>query len=435
MDIALLFFLILLNGAFSMSEIAVVASRKARLQRLADDGDPGARSALALHTEPSTFLSTIQVGITSVGILSGAIGEAVLTDPFAAWLSGFPPLEPYSRGIALTLVVAGLTYFSVVVGELVPKHLGLRAPEGIASRVARPLNVLSRAARPLVWLLSASSRLLLRLLGARRGNEPPITDEEIKVLMEQGAKAGVFHASEQAIVANVLRLDEQRVAAIMTHRGEIYLIDLDAPEDEIRRRLADSPYERIVVCRGGLEHIVGILRSADLLQAALAGKPLDIEGALRAPLYVPESLTTTRLLENFRKARMQFALIIDEYGELEGLVTLTDVLTAIVGELPSSVAEDAWEMIQHADGSWWLDGGVSIEHFKSALGIGTNLPGETDHAYNTLGGFVMHMQGRVPAVADQFEWKDLRFEVLAMDGHRVDRMRITRTDSDVIDAA
>ncbi len=227
MDIALLLFLILLNGVFAMSEIAVVTSRKARLQRLADDGSPGAHSALSLHTEPSSFLSTIQVGITTIGILSGAIGEAALADPFAVWLSGFPLIAPYAEGIALTIVVAGLTYFAVVVGELVPKRLALIAPEGIASLISRPMILLAKAARPLVWLLSSSSSLLLRLTGARRKEEPPVTDEEIRVLMEQGAEAGVFHESEQVIVSNVLRLDDQRIESIMTPRKDIYLLDLN----------------------------------------------------------------------------------------------------------------------------------------------------------------------------------------------------------------
>ncbi len=427
MDIALLLFLILLNGVFAMSEIAVVSSRKSRLQRLADDGSPGAHSALALHGEPSNFLSTIQVGITSVGILSGAIGEAALADPLAAWLGQYALLEPYAKGIALTLVVVGLTYFSVVVGELVPKRLGLLAPEGIASLIARPMNALSRFARPLVWLLSSSSSLLLRLMGARRKEEPPVTDDEINVLMEQGAEAGVFHESEQEIVSNVLRLDEQRIVSIMTHRSDIYLIDLGDPDEEIRRRLAESPYERIVVCRDGLEHIIGILRTSDLLKAALEGAPLDIEGVLRAPLFVPESVTTTQLLENFRTARMQFALIVDEYGELDGLVTLTDVLTAIVGELPSSDLPEELDLVEREDGSWLADGSVSIDRLKSALEIDEDLPGEAENAFNTLGGFIMHMLGRIPTVTEHVEWEDLRFEVMDMDKNRVDKVLVTRT--------
>lgn len=429
MDIALLFVLILLNGVLAMSEIAVVSSRKARLQKLADDGSPGAKSALALNNEPSTFLSTVQVGITTVGILSGAIGETALADPLTSWLTGFALIEPYARGIALTIVVVGLTYFSVVVGELVPKRLGLLAPESVATLIAPPMNMLSRIAKPLVWLLSASSSFILRIMGARRREEPPVTDEEIKVLMEQGAEAGVFHESEQTFVSNVLRLDEQRIGAIMSHRKDIYVLDLDDPEEEIRRHIAESPYARIVVCRDGLDHIVGILRTADLLKSALAGEPLNVESVLRAPLYVPEGVSTTQLLENFRKARSQHALIVDEYGELQGLVTLTDVLTAIVGDLPSFDAPEDTDVVAREDGSWLMDGSVTTERLKYVLEIEADLPGEDENAFNTLGGFVMHMMGRIPAVADHFENSGWRFEVMDMDKNRVDKVLVAYSAS------
>lgn len=426
LDIVLLLFLVLFNGVLAMSEIAVVSSRRARLQKLADDGSPGARSALSLHVDPSKFLSTIQVGITSVGILSGAIGEAAIADPLAAWLSRSAVLEPYARGIALTVVVVVLTYFSVVIGELVPKRLGLLAPETIASLVAGPMNLLARVAKPLVWLLSASSSSVLRLFGARRKEELPVTNEEINVLMEQGAEAGVFHESEQALVSNVLRLDEQRIVSIMTHRTDIYVLDLDSPEAQIRDRIAASPYTRIVVCRDGLDHIVGILRTADLLKAALAGDTLPIEEFLRPPLYVPEGATTTALLENFRRARMQMALIVDEYGELQGLVTLTDVLTSIIGDLPSSDAQQEQDIVVREDGSWLIDGSVTIERLKSALQIDDDLPGEKENAFNTFGGFVMYVLGRVPAVADHFTTAGLRIEVIDMDKNRVDKVLVAR---------
>ncbi|MFT3850505.1 MAG: hemolysin family protein [Propionivibrio sp.] len=426
MDIFLLLLLILLNGVLAMSEIAVVSSRKARLQKLADDGSPGAQSALELNNEPSGFLSTVQVGITTVGILSGAIGENALADPLAHWFSGFSFLEPYARGLALTLVVVGLTYFSVVVGELVPKRLGLLAPESIAALIATPMNVLARMTRPLVWLLSSSSSLLLQLVGARHRGDPPVTDDEINVLMEQGAEAGVFHESEQVIVSNVLRLDEQRIGAIMTHRNDIYVLDLDEPEDVIRTCLAESPFTRIVVCRDGLDHIIGILRTADLLKLALAGEKLDIERFLRPALYVPEGVSTTHLLESFRKAHQQCALIVNEYGELQGLVTLTDVLTSIVGELPSSDTPNEQDIVERTDGSWLVDGGVAIERLKLVLKIEDDLPGEDENAFNTLGGLVMYVLGRIPTVTDQFDVADYRFEVVDMDKNRVNKVLLTR---------
>lgn len=424
--LALLLLLIILNGILAMSEIAVVSSRKARLQKLADDDSPGAESALALHNEPSTFLSTIQVGITTVGILSGAIGETAMADPLAAWLSSRGFTEDYARGTSMTVVVAALTYFSVVIGELVPKRLGLLAPEKIASLIAPPMNMLSRLARPLVWLLSASSNFLLKIMGAV-GKEPsPVTNEEIKVMMEMGAETGVFHESEQAIVSNVLRLDEQRIGEIMTHRNDIYVLDLDQPEADIRNCIAESTHTRIVVCRNGLDNIVGILRTADILKDALSGKPLAIEQSLRPALYVPEGVSTTHLLENFRKARQQCALIVDEYGELQGLVTLTDVLTSIVGELPTSDITEEQDIVVREDGSWIIDGSVTIERLKSALKIDTDMPGEEENAFNTLGGFVMYTLGRIPAISDHFESSGCRFEVVDMNKHRVDKVLVAR---------
>ncbi len=425
MDVALLLLLILLNGVFAMSEIAVVSSRKSRLQNLADDGSPGAGAALSLHQEPSGFLSTIQVGITSVGILSGAIGEAALADPLAAWLTGFPLLAPYAKTAALAVTVVALTYFSVVVGELVPKRLAMLAPETIASLVARPMIVLAKLTHPLVVTLSTSSSFILSILGARRRDEPPVTDDEIKVLMEQGAEAGVFHESEQEIVSNVLRLDEQRIPAIMTPRREMFALDLDEDVEILRQRIAETVYSRVVVCRGGLDHILGVLQTGDLLKHTIHGHCItaaDIESALHPALFVPETVTTTRLLENFRRARLQFALIVDEYGDVQGVVTLTDVLAAIVGELSVPEAPEDRDMVRREDGSWLVDGDVGIERLKSTLEIGEDLPGEDEHGFHTLGGFMMHVLGRIPAPTDHFVAAGWRFEIMDMDRNRVDKV-------------
>src|SRR5574338_394793 len=402
MDIVLILLLILINGMFAMSEIAVVSARKARLQNLAESGSPGAQAALSLHQEPTSFLSTVQVGITTVGILSGAVGERTLADPFGEWLAQMPLLAPYAKAIALSVVVVGLTYFSVVVGELVPKRLGLLAPESIASLVARPMMWLSGMGKPLVWLFSVSSDVLLKVMGAQR---------------------------KQEIVSNVLRLDEQRIRAIMTPRKDIYVIDLDDDEATIRQRVAESPYHRVVVCRDGVDNVVGVLQTGDLLKRAIAGQSLsaaDVEGTLKPPLYVPETVTTTQLLENFRQSRMQFALIVDEYGELQGLVTLTDVLTSIVGEIDIPSAPEEQDMVQREDGSWLVDGSVSVERLKSVLDIDDELPDEDENEYNTVGGFVMHSLGRIPVAADYFECVGLRFEVMDMDRTRVDKVMVSR---------
>jgi putative hemolysin len=425
MDVLLLLLLILLNAVFAMSEMAVVSSRKARLQRMADDGFPGAKSAMALNEEPSAFLSTIQVGITTIGILSGVVGEGLLASSIAAWLSQSEWLAPYAKGFSVALVVVIITYLSVVIGELVPKRLALLAPERIASVVARPMVWLAGITRPLVLALSSSSNLLLRLLGARRADEPPVTDDEIKVLMEQGAEAGVFHESEQAIVSNVLRLDDQRIGAIMTPRMDIYAIDLDEGEDVVRARIAESPHSRVVVCRGGLEHILGVLRIGDLLKPVLRGDPFDVQPYLAPPLFVPETISTTQLLESFRKERVQFGLIVDEYGDLQGLVSLTDVLTSIVGDLPEPDDTGDTDVVRREDGSWLVDGSVGIERLKQVLEI-DELPAEDERGFHTVGGFAMHRLGRIPSVADHFEAAGFRFEVVDMDRNRVDKVLVAR---------
>ncbi len=428
MDIVLIFVLILVNGLFAMSEIAVVSSRKSRLQNLADDGSLGAKAALDLHQEPSSFFSTIQVGITSVGILSGAIGEAAIADPLAEWFAGIPLLAPYAKTVALTITVVCLTYISVVVGELVPKRLAMLAPEGIASLIARPMIVLARITHPLVVILSSSCSAILRLLGARTKEEQPVTNDEINVLMEQGAEAGVFHESEQELVSNVLRLDEQRIAAIMTPRREMFVIDLDEDEEAVRQRIVDTEYSRLVVCRDGLDQVLGILQTGDLLKKAIPGHCItssDIESVLHPPLYVPETVTTTQLLESFRHARLQFALIVDEYGDVQGLVTLTDVLASIVGELSVPEAPEDRDMLQREDGSWLVDGDVGVERLKSVLDIDDDLPGEDERGFHTLGGFIMHSLGRIPRPTDHFSALGWRFEVMDMDGNRVDKVLVS----------
>lgn len=435
MEIALLIALVLLNGVFAMSEIAVVSSRKARLQSLADDGDQGARVALAMHQEPSNFLSTIQIGITSVGILSGAIGETALAIPLAEWLALIPGFEPHASIFALVVTVVVLTYFSVVIGELVPKSLGLLAPEAVAASVARPMLLLTRFSHPMVVLLSGSCAAILGLFGARRSEELPVTDDEIRVMMEQGAEAGVFHRGEQELVANVLRLDEQRIPAIMTPRREMVVIDLEEGEGEVRHCIAESGHSRLVVCRGGLGNILGVLKTGDLLPGVAYGRALtivDIEKVLCPPLYVPETVSTAQLLENFRRARLQFALIVDEYGEVEGMVTMMDVLAAIVGDVATADCGEERDMIRREDGSWLIDGNVVLERLKTVLEIDGDLPAEESQAFHTVGGLVMHILGRVPAPADYVEAGGWRLEVMDMDRHRLDKVLASRIPSPVL---
>lgn len=425
MDLVFIFVLIVINGIFAMSEIAIVSSRSARLQRLVDEGKRGAAAAFKLHGEPSRFLSTIQVGITSVGILNGAVGETALADPIAAWLRTLPVMADYARGIALAFTVVVLTYFSVVVGELVPKRLALLAPERFAAVISVPMTWLAKITRPLVWLFSASGDLVLRLFKADRGKGLPVTDEEIEVLMEQGAEAGIFHESEQAIVSNVLRLDELTVAAIMTPRTDLYSVDLHDPEMEIRRAIADSPHNRIVVCEDGLDNVIGILQRGDLLAPALAGQDLDVRSVMRPPVFVPRSVSTTHVLESMRRTRTQSALAIDEYGTVQGIVTLNDIFAAIVGDMPEESGLEQ-DLVQRDDGSWLVGGGVTVDRLKGVLELEAELPGEEDNVFHSVGGFLMHALGRVPRVTDRFDSHGWRFEVVDMDGRRVDKVLVAR---------
>lgn len=424
MDIGLILVLILINGVFAMSEMSLVSSGLARLQKLAGEHRAGARSALKLHKDPSRFLSTVQVGITSVGILSGALGEEALTEPLRRQLAEVPLLLPYAETIALISTVIIITYFSVVVGELVPKRLALLHPERIAVVIARPMNALSTITSPLVWLLSSSSTLLLRLFGAHLPPQTTVTNEEIKLLMEIGAESGVFHASESHLVANVLKLDEQRVGAAMTPRQQIFAIDLNDDEAVISAKIADCPYARAVVCRNGLENVVGILQRSDLLKPAMAGAALNIVSILHAPLYVLESMTLSQLLEYFQEKRADLALIVDEYGDIEGLVTLSDVLKAIVGHLPNRTNLDV-EVVQRADGSWLVDGGLSIQRLKTLIGFDGQLPGETENSYHTVGGFILFYLEKIPQVADAFDFELWRFEIVDIDGTRIDKVLVS----------
>ena len=429
MELVLILFLIVLNGVFAMSEIAVVSARKARLQVRADAGHNSANRVIALQEKPAGYLSTIQVGITSIGILSGAVGESALAVPLAESLATVPALEPYARGLSLALVVALITYLSVVIGELVPKRLALLAPETIAGFIVRPMSWLAAAARPLVWLLSSSSDLLIRLLGAHNREAAPVSDEEIRVLMEQGAEAGVFHVSEQALVANVLRLDEQSINEIMTPRKDVYYIDLENSHEVIHQRIISSPHTRILVCEGGLDNIVGVLRTNDLVRAVLAGEAADVRKVLRTPVFIPESITSTALFEQFRQTRAQMACIVDEYGDLTGIVTVTDVLEAIVGDLPEDGEEVSPEMVQRSDGSWLVDGSMTIQRFKDAFGL-SRLDDEAEDEYYTMGGFAMHRLGKVPMAADTFACAGFSFEVVDMDRSRVDKLLVVKLPED-----
>jgi putative hemolysin len=424
-EVLIVLLLILANGVFAMSEIAVVAARKVRLQQRAEDGDERARSALELAKHPAQFLSTVQVGITLVGILAGAYGGATIAETLAARVATVPVLAPYAEGIALAGVVAAISFLSLVIGELVPKNLALRHPETLASWVARPMMGLARLGGPVVAVLTMTTNLILRVFGIRGQAEPHLTEEEIRAVISQGAESGVLEAAEESIVQRVLQLGDQRVAGIMTPRPDIEWIDVDATPDELREFLASHSHTQFVVCHGGLDNVLGIVRSADLLPMAMRGSAIDLRSLTREALFVPDSMTAVQLLESFRGSHKHVALVMDEFGAVEGLVTLTDLLEALVGHLPAEPGEDARVFVHRADGSWLIDGSAAMDEVAARLAL-EPVPDSETGAYHTLGGFVMARLGRVPKTADRFDWGGHQFEVVDMDGRRIDKVLVKR---------
>jgi putative hemolysin len=430
MDVVVLLILILVAGTLNMCEIAVVSSRRARLQQWADEGRAGAARALALAEEPGQFMSSIQIGVTFIGILVGAVGEATLSARLAAGLSTVPWIESYSHALALGVVVAAIALVTLVLGELVPKRIALHHPEGLASAMAPALDILTSSMLPLVRVLNVVTEFFLRLVGAKPPSEPPVTEEEINVLMEQGAEAGVFEQHEQAMVSRVFRMDEERIWMAMTPRVDIVYFDLDEPFEVNRRKLLASGHSRFPVCHGGLDNVVGILRAKTLLDDALQGKPMDLASDAATPLYVPGTLTVTELLETFKKQRQHIALVIDEYGEVQGVVTINDVMERLVGDIATVAESTEPDIVARDDGSWLVDGDVGIGRFRELMGIEEELPDESTESYRTLGGFAMMQLGRVPHVGDHFETHGLRLEVVDMDRNRVDKLLIARVSGD-----
>ena len=428
MEIVALLFLIVLNGTFAMSELALVSSRKPRLQQWADEGRRGAAGALALSSNPANFLSTIQIGITVISITSGAFAEATIAQRLSAWLSTWPVTADHAPLLATTAVVTAITAVSLIIGELVPKRLALLNPERIASAMARPMSWLPMAAYPVVRLLSLTTGAVLHLIGIRPSAEPPVTEEEIQILMDHGTRAGVFEAHERKLVSRVFRLDELTVEAIMAPRGDIVYLDLDQSKDENLRRAVASHHSRFPVCRGSLDNVQGLIFTKHLLSDAIAGKGLTLEAHLVAPLYVPETITVMTLVELFRKHRETAALAVNEFGDVQGLVTLHNVMEALAGDIAVAGEEGERDFVRREDGSWLMDASMTLQRFRDVLDLRGSLPAEEEDTYHTLAGFVITQLGRIPRAGDTFNWGDYRFEVVDMDGNRVDKVIVARED-------
>lgn len=426
-EIVIILILILANGVFSMSEIALISSRQARLQQLVNEGNRNAKLALKLAKNPGQFLSTIQVGITLVGVLTGAFGGATLSEPLAAYLSSIKPLARYSEQLAFGLVVVAITYLTLILGELVPKHIGLRNPERLATFFAPVMQVLFKIAAPVVHFLNGSTNIVLRLLGIKAADEQPVSEEEIKLLLQQGTQVGVFEAVEHDMVLRIFRMSDRRASTIMTPRTDIEWIDLKDTEEDIRKILVESSHSRFPVAEGDLDNVLGILHIRDLTSESLGRSETDLKTSIRhlaqKPVYVPESVPAFNVLETFKKSREHLSLVIDEHGGIQGIVTLNDVLEAIVGDIPVGDAPQEESIVRRADGSWLVDGMLPIDEFMAFFNLRRS-PEEDSGGYQTLGGFVMTKLGRVPNTSDQFDWKGVHFEVIDMDGKRVDKVLV-----------
>ncbi len=422
--------LIVVNGLLAMSEMAIVTSRRVRLQQMAQDGNRGAEAALDLAETPNRFLSTLQIGITLVGIFAGAIGGATIARAVADLLSQADALEPYAGLISLVIVVGTITFLTVLLGELVPKRIALLKTESIAAAVARPMRALSVVAWPVVRLLSLVTDGILTLLGIDTEVKTSLTEEEIRMLVDQGARAGIIEEVERDMVESVFLLGDRTLEAIMTPRPEIVWLDVNAPQEQIRLTVQGSSNSRFPVCDGHLDKTLGLVRAKDLLANCLAGERLSLSEVMQDPLFVPESAQALQVLERFRETGVHLAMLVDEYGGIEGLVTSFDILEAIVGDIPTLAEIDQPPMIQRKDGSWLVDGLTSVDDFKRALEI-RSLPGEG--TFQTVGGFVVFMLGSLPAAGSHFGYGGMRFEVADMDGRRVDKVMVEKgpTESQV----
>jgi putative hemolysin len=414
-DLVIILVLFMANGLFAMAEMAIIASRRVRLEARAEAGSRGARAALRLSREPGRFLSTIQTGVTLIGIVTGALSTTAITAPIAIVLRDFPWIPPaFNAGLAFVLGVGLTTFLSLIVGELVPKQIALRRSEAIAVMVARPLSLVSRIILPAVWLLDVTTRLVLTLIGMQRVEKEMVSEEEVRTLIAEGTQSGVFHPSEEAMVGRVLRFADRPVRSIMTPRADVIWIDPNADRAEIARIIAESRHTRLPVGTGGGEHFLGVVH-------VLAGEALDLHAALTPAPAVYVAIPVLRTLEILRQSGSRMALVVDEYGGLEGIVTLTDVLEAIVGELPEAGRGEQPGIVDGKNGELIVDGLVAIEDIKLRLGLQA-LPGEDD--VTTIGGFVLTALGRLPKPGDRVDYAGYVFEVLSMTARRVDKLRI-----------
>ncbi|WP_067257550.1 hemolysin family protein [Methanobrevibacter cuticularis] len=423
LEILILVILIILNGLLAMSEMAIVSSRRIKLQKMMKQGQKNAEIAIELIEDPNQFLSTTQIGITLIGILTGAVGGATLSRPVADFLVQY---FPYGDVIAILIVVLITTYFTLVIGELVPKRVSLNNPEKIAVKIAKYMKILSKICGPLVPILSKSTNFVLRILGINKTKESLVTEDEIKLLIEEGIEHGTIEKEEEDIIKRVFRLDEQKIDMLMTPRTDIVWIDLDEGIDELKKKIIQSERSIFPVAKGELDNILGVVQTKDILSSLFVDGDINLEICLKKPLIVPENLPSLHILKQFKenKEYVHMALVVDEYGSVEGLITLNDVLEGIVGDIPGIDETDDPTAIQRKDGSWLIDSGLAIDRFKELFEIEENMPQEQEDNYTTLAGFVLSYLGKIPETGEVFDWTDLEFEIVDMDGYHIDKILV-----------
>lgn len=432
MEIFILIGLIVLNGLFAMSEIAIVTARKSRLTALAHGGSSTAKAALKLAEDPTQFLSTVQIGITSIGILNGIFGESILAEPLSLWLQTFGLSPDLTNIFSTVLVVIIVTYVSIVIGELVPKRIGQVSAESIACIMAKPMVFLAIATKPFVWMLSGSTHALMRLMGFSHRLDDNVTQEDIQAMLQEGSSAGVIEHNEHAMVKNVFRLDERTISSLMVPRSDIVFLDLNLPLDANLQTVMQSPHSRFPVCRNNVDDMVGIISAKQLLSQSIAGERLDLVDLVKNCNFVPNSLSGMELLEHFRTTGSQMVFVVDEYGDLKGLVTLQDMMDALTGEFFQEDVNDQM-VIKREDGSLLLDGLIPIFDLKDALSI-KQLPNEDEGRYQTLNGFLMYELGKIPQTTDIVEVAGWRLEIMDMDGKRVDKVLAQKLSDDSEDS-
>ncbi len=433
-ELGLLGLLLVANGIFAMAEIAVVSSRRARLQTLADSGSRGARAALDLISQPGRFLSTVQVGITLVGTLAGASSGASLIARLTPVIDDVPVLAPWAGMIATVLVVALITYLSVVLGELVPKRLAIQSPETAAARLSPPMNLLARLAGPVVNLLDGSSGLIARLLGAKPGDEPGVSEEEVRAMIHQGTLSGVFKPGEQRMVEGVLELDDLVAADVMTQKNQIVWIDLDEPDDVNRRRMVESGHTHFPAYRDTRDNVLGMISVKTLWAETHQGAPRPLEALVTEPLFVSETMPCPRIIEEFRRQRRHLALVVDEFGGVAGLITLHDLMESVLGDMPDAEQRELPKARQLADGSWLVDALMEIEDVAAQIGFALPKEEIDEGLYRTLSGFLLHRFGHVPREGEKLVYDSCEFEIADLDRRRIDKVAIRRPETGPVTA-